>query len=251
MKKSILIITTAAALLSAVFIFSCSPKSPDTAEQEIPKDPEICFDNTFFLGDSNTAHLSHGGYRAIEGMIEKSRVWSGRGSTLTLDVSISVEDPESGEIKSISQIAEEKKPEFLIINLGYNGFSTPPKPDQKTSLDKLFSKAYKKLIGDIKAASPETVIIIQSIYPVKSGRAIPDPESVNTRIDELNGFLRSLAAEEGLKYIDTASVLKDPATNCLKEEYSSGGSFYHADGYHLSDVGLLAVLNYIKENAYK
>ena len=78
-----------------------------------------------------------------------------------------------------------------------------------------------------------------------------DPDATNRRIDELNVMLKSLSSECGVRYIDTNSALKDPATNCLRDEYSKSGAFYHADGYHLSDTGLLAVLNYIKENAYE
>ncbi len=252
---------TAAAVLPAVFfcLFSgCAKKEeplppPTESTETAPpnRSPQQCLDATYFLGDSNTSHLAHKDYSAICGIVEKERIWSGKGNTLMLDIGISVEDPITKEIKPLKKIAEETKPEFLVVTLGYNGFSSPTvSKERKESLDRLFKKAYEKLIDDIVDASPNTVILIQSIFPVTKGSEIKDPASVNARIDELNVFLKNIAKNRGISYLDTQSVLKDPATNCLKNEYSSSGSFYHTDGYHLSDVGLLAVLNYIKENAY-
>lgn len=261
MNLSKIISMAAEITLSAVFIFyffSCGGIQNEFADKgyldiEEPKeiDRESCFTHTYFLGDSNTAHLSHEKYFAVSGLVSHDRVWTGKGSTLTLDANLIVQDPKTGEITEISTLAKRVRPEYLVITLGYNGFSNPVSGKSRESLNRLFVSAYQKLITDIRTASPKTVILIQSIFPVKKGSAVQSPEMVNERIDELNGFLRDIAQTNGLKYLDTQSVLRDPVTNCLKEEFSSKGSFYHTDGYHLSDTGLLEVLNYIKENAYE
>ena len=261
MNLSKIISTAAAIILSAALIFCffpCGENQNEFADKgylniEDPKeiDRESCFAHTYFLGDSNTAHLSHEKYFAVSGLVSQDRVWTGKGRTLTLDATVNVQDPKTGEISEISALAGRVRPEYLVITLGYNGFSNPVSGNSRESLNRLFISAYQKLINDIRAASPKTVIFIQSIFPVKKGSAVQSPEAVNERIDELNEFLRDIALANGLKYLDTQSVLRDPVTNCLKEEFSSLGSFYHTDGYHLSDTGLLAVLNYIKENAYE
>ena len=261
-----LIFLTAAAVLSAVFflpLFGCA--KPTSPQSDLPpsqnenvflpepqKDPGECLAQTFFIGDSNTAHLAHPGYTAISGLISPEHIWTGSANTLMLDINMSVSDPETKKSKAITDMAKEKKPEFLVITLGYNGFSSPVSdPARKASLDRLFLAAYDALISDILRGSPNTRIIVQSIFPVTHGTEISDPNSVNLRIDELNSVLKNLAKSRGVKYLDTQSVLRDPDTNCLRDEYSKCGNFYHVDGYHLSDTGLLAVLNYIKENAYK
>ena len=253
MKKTVLI--AAAALLAAVFLFSCQEAHPSenavkNENETVKKDPSDCLRATYFLGDSNTAHLAHEGYAAIFGMVEPTHIFTGSQNTLMLDFDMHVQNPESHDVVSVSEAVAKARPEYLIITLGYNGYANANEP-KKASLDRLFHMSYKALINDIKSASPKTEIIIQSIFPVTKGDGVSDPDGTNRRIDELNAMLKALSKECNLRYLDTNSALKDPATNCLRDEYSKSGAFYHSDGYHLSDKGLLAVLNYIKENAYE
>ncbi len=246
---------TAAALLSAVFLLSCAevPRSePATTEsretQEPAADPEKALLSAYFLGDSNTAHLANKGYEAISGLVDPMHVWSGGGGTLMLDMTVNAVDPKTNITENAAELAKKNMPEYLIITLGYNGYALCSAGSEK-SLDKLFCAAYEKLLNDIRDASPHTKIFIQSIFPVRRGTAISDPERVNARIDDLNAILFDIARENGVIYLDTQSVLRDKNGH-LRAEYSESGAIYHADGYHLSDTGLLAVLNYIKEYAF-
>ncbi len=240
----------AAALIAAAFLFSsCTPtyEAPE-ATTEVPKpviDPEAAFAATYFCGDSNTAHLAHSAYTAIRGLVPSAHIWTGGGDTLMLDLGMHIIDPETEESISVEDAAEKYRPEYLIITLGYNGYAQ----NGGEKLSSLFRRAYEKLIDSVKTASPSTKIIAQSIFPVRAGTAVKDPTRVNSRIDELNLILRELASEKGIKYLDTASILKDEG-GTLRAEYSCEGSFFHADGYHLSDTGLRAVINHIIYNAY-
>ncbi|MBE6600302.1 MAG: hypothetical protein E7640_03790 [Ruminococcaceae bacterium] len=240
----ILSVLTAAAILSAVFFFSsCTPEPEIPEETKPPVNTAEAFEKTYFLGDSNTAHLAHSSYKAICGLVLPSHILTGSGGTLMLDLGMQIIDPESKEPISVSDAAEKYNPAYLLITLGYNGYAF------SENLDTLFCRAYEKLINSIKTASPQTSIIIQSIFPVRAGTAINDPDRVNARIDTLNSQLIKIASENGVKYLDTQSILRDENGH-LRAEYSCEGSIYHADGYHLSDTGLLAVINYIKSNAY-
>ncbi len=196
-----------------------------------------------FLGDSNTAHLCHPSYSKIEGMVKEDRVWTGAGSTLMLDIGITGRNivyPETNESMTIAAAAAKKKPEILVITLGYNG---------KDLSDDEFIASYENLVKAIKEASPSTKIIAQSLFPVRKGTGVSDPEKTNARLNVLNGHIKDIAKKQDIKYLDTQSILKD-SSGALKAEYSSQGGFSHEDGYHLSDIGLKAVLDYIKTHAY-
>ena len=196
-----------------------------------------------FLGDSNTAHLAHDSYTKIKGMVKSDQIWTGSGSTLMLDIGITGRNivfPETNESMTIAAAAAKKKPEIIIITLGYNG---------KDLSDDEFTASYENLVKAIKEASPNTKIIAQSLFPVRKGTGVSDPERTNARVDVLNGYIKDIAKSQDIKYLDTQAILKDSSGN-LKAEYSSQGGFSHEDGYHLSDIGLKAVLDYIKTHAY-
>lgn len=196
-----------------------------------------------FLGDSNTAHLASRHYTKIAGMVDSSQIWTGDGDTLALSMSIdrtTIIDPEDDSASSLPALAAKYKPEYMVITVGYNS---------RNMDDEGFIRSYKKMVNAIKENSPSTKIILQSIFPVLAGDNVPDADSANARLNTLNGYILDIAEELGVKYLDTQSVLKDENGH-LKAGYSKTGGFNHSDGYHLNDVGLLAVLNYIKTHAY-
>jgi hypothetical protein len=87
-----------------------------------------------------------------------------------------------------------------------------------------FKSCYASLIQAILAESPDTRIILQSIFPVTEDCVNLD----NAKIDTANGWVKDIAAENGCRYLDTQSVLKD-GEGCLKKDYCSS-----ADGIHLN-----------------
>ena len=192
-------------------------------------------DSMIFVGDSNTAHLRSFG--VLTGGKETKQVWSTRSQTISLDSQITSKKivyPETDEEMTIAQAASLKKPQYLVISLGTNGLSYLDK-DQ-------FIYCYKKLLTAIKEASPGTKIIVQSIYPVTSWYT----SISNAQIDEANRWLVELAKEEGVRYIDTASVLKDQ-NGAMKDTYNS----YHNDGYHINADAYEAILHYIRTHGYQ
>lgn len=188
-----------------------------------------------FVGDSNTAHLV--GFGVLPGGKSTDRVWLPKGNTITLDSEITnktVLFPATGEYLTIPDAAAKGKPEYLVISLGTNGVATLSETQ--------FKYCYKKLINAIRAASPETRIIVQSIYPVTAQYE----GFSNSDVDRANIWLLSLAEECGVKYADTASVLKD-SHGSLKEEYNSD----HMDGYHINKEAAELILLYIRTHGYK
>ena len=191
-------------------------------------------DSMVFVGDSNTAHLV--GFGILSGGKETRQVWVPKGSTITLDSEITnktVEYPETGEFMTIPEAAAKRKPEYLVISIGTNGIGYLSESQ--------FKYCYKKLLDAVKEASPDTKIIVQSIYPVTSWY-----EGIsNDKISLANTWLLALADECGVAYADTASVLRD-GNGFLKEEYNST----HKDGYHINKAAAEQILYYLRTHGY-
>jgi len=219
-----------------------TPNPPDSptdttvsAKLEETKDMGLEYlDSIIFVGDSNTAHMcSHG---VLSGGKETKQVWSPVSQTLMLSSEITNEKivyPETGEEMTIANAAGVSKPKYMIITLGTNGINYLSK-DQ-------FKYCYGKLISAIKAASPDTKLILQTIFPVTSWYE----DISNETIDRANEWLLEVAEEHQVKYLDSAHILKD-ASGALDEAYNT----YHKDGYHLNTAAYTKLLAYIRTHAY-
>ena len=106
-----------------------------------------------------------------------------------------------------------------------------------------FKAYYGKLIAAIKAASPDTKIMLQSIFPVSEGYDQKGGKLCNANIDVANGWIVQIASEHGCKYLDTASVLKN-GNGAMIALYDSG------DGIHMTADAYKQVLQYIRTHGY-
>lgn len=203
----------------------------------LPESPDAGMDyqnSIVFLGDSTTYGLI--AYKMLEGGKNTTQVWTPITGTLTLDQAVkkTIVYPETGEEITASAAAALKKPAYLIITLGVNGVSFMN--------EEQFITEYKKLVQSIQAASPETKIILQSIYPV--ARNYENLAKINNeKITLANTWVLKVAEQCGLKFLNTATVLRD-SEGWLMEKYTNG------DGMHLSADGFNVVLSYIRTHAY-
>ena len=94
------------------------------------------------------------------------------------------------------------------------------------------------MIEEIKERSPETKIILQSIYPVCDYYQYVKSISME-KINRANGWISQLAEENGIYYLNTISVLLGD-NGYLKESYCNG------DGIHISAEGFKVILDYIR-----
>ena len=191
-------------------------------------------DRLTFLGDSTTYGLK--AYGVLTDRTDTKQVWTPASGTLTLsNQSIAtIVYPETGEEISIAAAAERAKPEYLVITLGVNGVSFMD--------EEYFKSEYTKLIESIQAASPDTKIICNSIYPVAASYTLLDSIN-NTKITAANGWIRDVAAATGTRFLNSASAITG-ADGWLPEEYQNG------DGIHLNSTGFLKVLDYMRTHAY-
>lgn len=249
-------IVTASAILLAIAIFfmisaalkfaNGSTPPPEVPATDTPADTTVSvkleetkdmgleyLDSIIFVGDSNTAHMRSFG--VLSGGKETKQVWTPTSQTLMLSSEITNEKivyPETGEEMTIATAAGIAKPKYMIITLGTNGINY---------LDKnQFIYCYKKLINAIKAESPETKIILQTIFPVTSWYKDISNETIN----RANEWLLEVAEECQVKYLDSAHIFKD-ASGALDESYNT----YHQDGYHLNAAAYTKLLSYIRTHA--
>ncbi len=193
-------------------------------------------DSIIFLGDSTTYHMIN---RAVlTGGKETKQVWSGAEGTLTLDGNIhktTIKYPDTGAEMTVAEAVGAKKPEYMVITLGVNGVAY--------ATETQFKAYYGKLISSIKQANPDTKIMLQSIFPVTEAYDQKGGKLCNANIDIANGWIRQLAAEQGCKYLDTATVLKND-NGAMIALYDSG------DGIHMTADAYKAVLQYIRTHGY-
>lgn len=182
-----------------------------------------------FYGDSTTHGMK--AYKVF-GSRETTQVWTPTSGTLALFRAATdlVYDPNSGTEKSLSDICSDNKPEYLIVTLGVNGVSFMDRDYFKTE--------YQKLIDIILTASPDTHLILQSIYPV--ARSYEKQDSINNnKIQAANEWIVELASENSLPYLNTYSALVGE-DGYLPETYQNG------DGMHFNEQGFAVVMDYVE-----
>lgn len=205
-------------------------KTPDYGQNYI--------NNIIFVGDSTTEAMKS--CQVLNRGADTKQIWTGEGGTLSLDFSIdtaTIVYPETAESISIATAAERKKPDYIIITLGIdNGvaYCTEAK----------FKEYYSKLLKSVSEVSPDTHIILQSVFPVSAKVQKESPNISNKKIDTANRWIEELAQDMSVRYLDTASVLKDSKGN-LDPKYDSG------DGICLNAEGYTAVLTYIRTHGYR
>lgn len=127
---------------------------------------------------------------------------------------------------------EKYKPETMILNFGT--FSTA------WISEETFIKKANAMIEQIKEKSPNTKIILVSIYPIKKGDNINKFQQ--DIINKYNFLILEMAYKHGLKYLDVQEVLKGD-DGYGKEEY------FVDDKFHLTLLGHSTVKEYIKTHA--
>ncbi len=209
-------------------------KYPDTVLGATADAGSAYIDKMIFLGDSTTNGLR--AYGMLTDGKNTKQVWTPQSGTLTLS-NVSFETivyPETGEHITIEEAVSRGKPEYLVITLGVNGVSFMG--------EDYFKAEYKGMLETIMKASPETKIICQSIFPV--ARSYPSLKSINNeKIQAANEWILEVAAEVGVKFIDTYSVLAD-SEGWLPESYHNG------DGIHLHTESFTLEINNLRTHAY-
>ncbi|MDD6189807.1 MAG: GDSL-type esterase/lipase family protein [Clostridiales bacterium] len=192
-------------------------------------------DKMVFLGDSTTYGMKY--YAVLTGGKNTKQVWTPSNGTLTLSYQgfASIVYPEDGSEIPIRDAVSQSLPEYLVITLGVNGVSFMD--------EDYFKSEYTDLVTDIQSLSPNTKIILQSIFPVASNYEYLSSIN-NEKIAKANGWVLEVAENTGVKFLNTASALVG-ADGWLPQKYQNG------DGLHLNETGFSVVLSYIRTHGYQ
>ena len=190
-------------------------------------------DSLIFLGDSTTYGLKT--YKMLTDGKSTKQLWAANGATLSIAdiLTKKIIYPDTGKEMLIADAMALAKPEYLVVTLGAEGLRAIDEEE--------FVKQYTSLVDALISASPETKLILQSIFPTNEKLA----KLTNEKVDIANQHILKIAEEKGVRYLDTQSVLKDE-NGGLNVKYDNGGT-----GMNLTAEGFEIVLNYIRTHGYK
>jgi len=120
----------------------------------------------------------------------------------------------------ISEGIAKHKPERIVITLGMNGIGL------SSFKEKNFLYYFGKFIDQIKNASPDSEIIIQSVTPVTESHNNKMKYLKNERINRCNLLLCGLAEFKGVYFLNTAEVLKNEKGH-FRDDLASDAEVHH------------------------
>ena len=162
-------------------------------------------------------------------LIDKAKEISEKPSKREMDMLLC-----AGEQISIEDAVKTAKPKYLLITLGVNGIAFMD--------EEWFIRDYTALVEMVRAASPDTKIILNSIYPVAASyQYLKDIN--NDRIRAANGWIERIAETTGTRFLNSYECLVGP-DGFLPEESQNG------DGLHLTGEAFGKVMEYIRTHAY-
>ena len=207
------------------------PKKDNAEGESLPtygelQETDLCtnayLNNCCFLGDSRTVAMVKYGY------VDESQTLAEVGLA-HMNAESNVYTYKSGLQYTFDSFLDYYSKDIIYISYGVNGINFADEVTYETS--------YEKLIDHVISSCPNSKIVIQSIWPVREGY-VGAGNITNAAIDYYNDYLRRLADDKGLYYLDTQSVLKDEY-NQMKQEYNDG------DGLHYAQEGYEAVMQYM------
>jgi len=207
---------------------------PDTILKETTDAGQEYIDNIVFLGDSTTHGMKS--YQMLKDGKETNQVWTPVSGTLTLSqVNITtILFPDTDVEITIEEAIKLKKPPILIMTLGLNGVSFMG--------EDYFKGEYIKLIEMIKTISPDTIMILQSIFPIAESYRNQNQIN-NENISAANEWIAAVANETGIKFLNTYTAL-------VVEDGFLPAAYQNGDGMHFNEIGFQIVLDYIRTHAY-
>lgn len=183
-------------------------------------------DKIYFVGESTTSHFYKGGISDSHILVPESKTMTLGSDILKISV--------GSEGLTIPEAVKKANAEILIITLGVNNAS-----NFKENQYKYF---YGNLIRAIQKESPNTKIIIQSIFPVTKNYSDNSTIITNDAIDRNNKWGKELAFEYGLRYLDTQSILKDESGGLIEK-------YCNDEGIHLEAEAYTEIIYYIRTHA--
>ena len=186
-------------------------------------------EQTLFIGDSNTVRLYANGLISLQQFCAKE----GIGTQVALNEGIVTFKNDTTHY-TIAQAVAKMKPRRVVMTFGTND----------TGMEVAdFISNYTALVQAIQEAYPYTDIIVNTVPPIPENHS-NYPHMDQAKIDDFNMALLNMCEQLGVKFLNTAEVLKG--------ENGYGQPDYYTDGdIHLKSAGLKAALSYLRTHAYQ
>ena len=194
-------------------------------------------DKLIFLGDSTTYGIGFYYNLGFEELCPPSQVWTPKSGTLTLAYYnvATIVYPATEEEISIEEAVKRAKPEIMVLTVGVNGIAFMD--------EAWFKRDYASLVQMIHAASPDTKIILNSIYPVAA--SYPYQKDINnSKITDANVWIEQIATDNDCRFLYSHECVVGP-DGYLPETSQNG------DGIHLTGEAYTTVMQYIRTHAWQ
>lgn len=204
-----------------------------TILKETERKDDNYINETIFYGDSITENFAY--YNALSWNV----VWAKASLTPENAHTWQVPIRPYGVNMTLVDAVKTYKPKRLVITLGANAVAV--------MTEDYFISTYEDLVKKVKESSPNTLVIVQSIFPVDirwDTHANTNNSINNTKINRLNYKLAEMCERQEVKFLNTAEVLKDSSGRLEK------GLGYDSDGIHLLPSGNSKVVEYFRTHAY-
>lgn len=202
------------AILSAVALFSVSAMA------------EIAFkngDKVAFLGDSIT-YLGAAYPSGYCKLVDKALEWQGIKCEM---IYAGISGHKSNQmLERLDRDVLSHKPQWMLLSCGVNdvwhGENGVPLPQYKENITQIVEKA--------QAAGVNVIILASTLI----GEDVNGDN--NRKLNEYNDFLKTLAAEKNLPFVDLNTVMKQ-RINALEAKGRTPGTLLTVDGVHMNPAG--------------
>ncbi len=179
-------------------------------------------DRIVFLGDSTTYGIGAYYKAGYKSLCPPEQIWTPKCGWMSLVQydTAKIYYHATGEELLIKDAAAKATPDIMVITMGIDSIATETKES--------FIRRYTALVQNIQAASPDTKIILNSIYPVADSYKY-QKDINNDKINAANGWIESIAVSTGCRFLYSWEAL---AVNGRLPETAHGG-----DGLHPSCRG--------------
>ena len=183
-----------------------SPPESDTAEN--PPDPQDSadpFPDTAIVGNSFVFDLKN------YGLIPSADIFARVGLTVR---TVFTKSAPGSSIPVIDEL-NARRYRHVVLVFGENelGWVYP----------EIFKEEYAKVIDAVRQRQPDAAIYIQALFPVSAAASEKNEYNTNnSRIQEYNQLLETLASETGANYLDPGAEMRT-ADGCLPDGAASDG----------------------------
>lgn len=200
-----------------------APQLEGTLIPQTQRGNETYLNDTVFVGDSITEGM------ILHNYVPRSQIFGIRSLTMSQARWKTFVRLTDGRVLTIAEAVRIRQPGKIVITLGINAIG-------QTKAN--FYNQYAAFVDDLRAASPESVIIIQALMPVCRTLELSRPIYNNERIDEYNLLLATLARDKGCYFLYTPEVFKIAGND-------SNPDYHNDDGLHINAAGYQVMLDYI------